>query len=62
VSQSGRAGCYRVLEQDDAGKTRPARRAVLHVDGRSTRRTCVGRHRGLVRATEPGAVRSNAVR
>lgn len=57
-----RAGCYRVLEQDDAGKTRPARHFVLHVDGRSVPRSCVGRHRGLVRATEPGAVRSNALR
>ena len=40
--------------------------AVLAVDGRriSTRagRGCVGRHRGLVRATKPGTVRSNAIR
>jgi Domain of unknown function (DUF4430) len=58
-------GCYRVLAQDDAGKTSPARGAVLHVDGRSVRTRagsgCVGRHRGLVRATLAGAVRSNAV-
>ena len=58
-------GCYRVLAQDDAGKTSTARGAVLRVDGRSVRaRTgsaCVGAHRGLVRATLKGAVRSNAV-
>lgn len=58
-------GCYRVLAQDDAGKTRAARGAVLRVDGRAVRaRTgsaCVGAHRGLVRATLKGAVRSNAL-
>jgi len=58
-------GCYRVLAQDDAGKTSTARGAVLHVDGRSVRTkagsACVGRHRGLVRATLGGAVRSNAL-
>jgi len=60
-----RHGCYRVLAQDDAGKTRPARGAVLHVGSRAVRaRTgsaCVGVHRGLVRATLKGAVRSNAL-
>jgi Domain of unknown function (DUF4430) len=59
-------GCYRVLSQDDTGRTKPARGARLHVDGRSLRaRTgsrCVGRHRGLVTATLKGAVRSNALR
>jgi len=58
--------CYTVLSQDDLGKTTPAAGAVLAVDGRriSTRagRGCVGRHRGLVRATKPGTVRSNAIR
>jgi hypothetical protein len=58
-------GCYRVLAQDDAGKTSSARGAVLHVDGRSVRTragsACVGKHRGLVRATMAGAVRSNAL-
>jgi hypothetical protein len=58
-------GCYRVLTQDDAGKTSTARGAVLHVDGRSVRTkagsACVGRHRGLVRATMARAVRSNAL-
>ena len=57
--------CYRVQEQNDAGKTSTARRAVLHVDGRSVRTkagaACIGRHRGLVRATLAGAVRSNAM-
>ncbi|TML32734.1 MAG: DUF4430 domain-containing protein [Actinobacteria bacterium] len=58
-------GCYRVLAQDDAGKTRAARGAMLRVDGRSVRAragsACVGAHRGLVRATLKGAVRSNAL-
>ena len=58
-------GCYRVLAQDDAGKTRPARGAVLRVGVRAVRaRTgsaCLGPHRGLVRATLKGAVRSNAL-
>jgi hypothetical protein len=58
-------GCYRVLAQDDAGKTSPARGAVLHVGGRSVRTragsACIGAHRGLVRATLAGAVRSNAL-
>ena len=64
LRHSGR-GCYRVVAQDDAGKSRPARGAVLHVDGRSVRAragsACVGAHRGLVRATLKGAVRSNAL-
>jgi hypothetical protein len=58
-------GCYRVLAQDDAGKSSTARGAVLHVDGRSVRTragsACVGVHRGPVRATLAGAVRSNAL-
>jgi len=66
VLQSTKRFCYRVLAQDDAGKTRPARGSVLHVDGHNVRaRTgsaCLGRHRGLVRATLKGAVRSNALR
>jgi hypothetical protein len=65
VLRRAKRGCYRVLAQDDAGKTRPARGAVLHVDGHAVRaRTgsaCLGRHRGLVHATLRGAVRSNAV-
>ena len=57
--------CYRVLAQDDSGKTTVAAGAVLHVGGRSVRTrkgaACVGRHRGLVKATLAGAVRSNAL-
>ena len=59
-------GCYRVLSQDDNGKTTPARRARLHVGSRSVLARsgsgCVGAHRGLVTATLKGAVRSNALR
>ena len=59
-------GCYRVLSQDDTGKTKAARGARLHVDGRSvlarSGAACIGRHRGLVTATLKGAVRSNALR
>ena len=58
--------CYSVLSQNDLGQTTPASGATLLVDGRhvATRsgRGCVGRHRGLVRATAADAVRSNAVR
>jgi Domain of unknown function (DUF4430) len=58
--------CYSVLSQNDLGQSTPAEGAKLVVDGRrvSTRsgRGCVGRHRGLVRATAQGAVRSNALR
>jgi hypothetical protein len=59
-------GCYGVVAEDDAGRTRAAARAALHVDGRRVQtrggRACIGPHRGLVRATMPGAVRSNVVR
>jgi hypothetical protein len=67
VAQRARGGpCYEVSQFDDAGKQTPRASATLHVDGRSVRATrlglaCPGRHRGLVRATSPGAVRSNAV-
>ena len=58
--------CYRVVAENDAGADRVAAGAVLNVDGRRVRtragRACVGRHRGLVRATMAGAVRSNALR
>jgi hypothetical protein len=58
-------GCYRVLAQDDAGKSTPAQAAVLLVDGRRVRTrggaACPGAHKGLVRATLAGAVRSNAL-
>jgi hypothetical protein len=58
--------CYRVLAQDDTGKTKAARGARLHVNGRSvlarTGSACLGAHKGLVTATLTGAVRSNAIR
>jgi hypothetical protein len=58
--------CYRVVRHDDTGTATPAAGAVLHVDGRRVRtraaRACPGPHRGLVRATLAGAVRSNALR
>jgi Domain of unknown function (DUF4430) len=59
-------GCYRVLAQDDAGTASAAVGAVLAVDGRRVRTrggsACPGAHKGLVRATLTGTVRSNAVR
>jgi hypothetical protein len=68
VGQRRRSGpCYEVSQFDDAGKQSPRPNATLHVDGRNVRATrlglsCPGKHAGLVRATSPGAVRSNAVR
>lgn len=66
VLKKTKRSCYRVLAQDDAGKTKPARGALLHVGRRTVRAksgsACVGRHNGLVRATLKGAVRSNALR
>jgi hypothetical protein len=68
LSQRARGGpCYEVTAFDDAGKQSLAATATLHVDGRRVRATrqglaCPGRHRGLVRATAPGMIRSNAVR
>ena len=58
--------CYTVVSQTDQGVSTPAAGARLLVDGRSVKtkagRGCVGTHRGLVRATLPNAVRSNALR
>ena len=58
--------CYLVQSVNDLGKRSTAATAVLSADGRRFRtragRACIGRHVGLVRATAPGAVRSNAVR
>ena len=58
--------CYRVVSQDDYGASTVPRGAVLHVDGRrfATRngRACLRAHKGLVRATSPHAIRSNALR
>lgn len=61
-----RRNCYRVVSENDAGADKPGAGAVLRVDGRRVRtaggRGCVGKHKGLVRATLTGAVRSNALR
>jgi Domain of unknown function (DUF4430) len=65
LTRRGR-NCYRAVAENDAGTDSPAAGAVLNVDGRRVRTRsglgCVGRHRGLVRATLTGAVRSNALR
>jgi hypothetical protein len=64
--QRGSGACYRVVARGDDGKAAVPPGAVLHVDGRSVRapagKGCVGRHKGLVRATAPNTVRSNALR
>ena len=66
LKKGAKRNCYRVLSQNDNGKTTPARGAVLHVGKRAVRTPtgskCVGAHRGLVSATLKGAVRSNALR
>jgi uncharacterized protein DUF4430 len=66
LKPGAKRNCYRVLAQDDAGKTTAARGARLHVGTRSvlarSGSACVGRHAGLVTATLTGAVRSNALR
>jgi Domain of unknown function (DUF4430) len=58
--------CYTVLSQDDKGATTPANGAQLLVGSRRVRtragRACVGKHSGLVRAVQAGAIRSNALR
>jgi hypothetical protein len=58
--------CYVVQSVNDVGRRTRAAAATLVVDAKRIRtrngRACVGRHVGLVRATAPGAVRSNAVR
>ncbi|HEY3050538.1 MAG TPA: DUF4430 domain-containing protein [Gaiellaceae bacterium] len=58
--------CYTVASQDDQGVSTPAAGARLLVDGRTVKtrsgRGCVGKHRGLVRATAPNAVRSNVLK
>jgi hypothetical protein len=59
------SGCYRVVAKNDAGTTVSVS-ATLRVDSRRVPmqggRACPGPHRSLVRATAPGAVRSNAVK
>ncbi|HET7743425.1 MAG TPA: DUF4430 domain-containing protein [Gaiellaceae bacterium] len=70
LSRVPKASCYRAVAFDDAGNASFPRGAVLHVDGRKLETqgatgvamACVGVHRGLVRATAPGMVRSNALR
>ena len=56
--------CYVVDSRNDAGTRTRAATATLITDGKRFRtragRACIGRHVGLVRATAPGAVRSNA--
>ena len=58
--------CYVVDSLNDAGTRTRAATATLVADGKRFRtragRACIGRHVGVVRATAPGAVRSNAVR
>jgi hypothetical protein len=62
--------CYRVWAEDDNGARTAPVGAVLHVGRTRIVQTqgatgavaaCVGKHRGLVRATLSGAVRSNAL-
>jgi Domain of unknown function (DUF4430) len=66
LRRRAKVNCYSVASQNDQGISTAASNAVLNVDGRRVRtrsgRACVGRHRGLVRATTPNAVRSNALR
>jgi hypothetical protein len=66
LRSGSKRNCYRVVSQNDTGKSVAARGARLHVDGRSvparSGSACIGRHRGLVTATLNGAVRSNALR
>lgn len=58
--------CYVVQSVNDAGTRTRAAMATLVADGRRFKttagRACIGSHVGLVRATAPGAVRSNAQR
>ena len=58
------ANCYVVQSVNDAGRKARAATATLVADGKRFRtrngRACIGKHVGLVRATAPGAVRSNA--
>ena len=65
LKAGAKRNCYRVIAQDDTGKTTPARSALLHVGARSvvarTGSACVGKHSGLVTATLKGTVRSNAL-
>ncbi|HEX3268242.1 MAG TPA: DUF4430 domain-containing protein [Gaiellaceae bacterium] len=66
LKSTNKRNCYRILAQDDQGKTKPARGARLHTgSGGILARTgtaCLAAHKGLVTATLKGAVRSNALR
>lgn len=70
LTRVGKTACYRAVAYDDSGQAAFPDGTVLHVDGRSVKTqgaaraavACVGAHRGLVRATAPRMVRSNAVR
>jgi hypothetical protein len=57
--------CYVVESVNDAGQRTRAATATITADGRRFRarqgRACIGKHKSLVRAVAPGAVRSNAV-
>jgi hypothetical protein len=58
------ANCYVVETLTDAGRRTRAATATLVADGKRFRttsgRACIGKHKSLVRAVAPGAVRSNA--
>jgi hypothetical protein len=58
------ANCYVVQPVTDAGKRTRSATAALTADGKRFKakngRACIGKHVGLVRATAPGAIRSNA--
>jgi hypothetical protein len=66
LRRRAKVNCYSVVAQDDLGRSTVPPGAVLAVDGRTVRARagsgCVGKHRGLVRATAPNMVRSNALR
>jgi Domain of unknown function (DUF4430) len=57
--------CYRVVAENDQGTDSVPAGAFVNVDGRHIRtrrgQACIGHHRGIVRATAVGAVRSNAL-
>jgi Domain of unknown function (DUF4430) len=58
------ANCYVVQSVTDAGKRTRSATATLAADGKRFKtkngRACIGKHVGPVRATAPGAIRSNA--
>jgi hypothetical protein len=58
------ANCYVVQSVTDTGKRARSATATLTADGKRFKtkngRACIGKHIGLVRATAPGAIRSNA--